>query len=87
MEEIKLSGRKKIKLWVGDVAYEINKPNNRELYDMHQAHTGAEGEEKSVELMVDLLDKLGLPRDVFWSLDPESSEQIIQALIPKQKKS
>jgi hypothetical protein len=86
MEELKLSARKKIKVWIGDVAYEINKPNNKELYDLHQKQKSV-GEEGSVELMVELLETLGLPRDVFWQLDPGSSEQIVQALIPQKKTS
>lgn len=86
MEELKLSPRKIVRVWVGDVSYDVKKPTNGDVYEMHKAQKDVEDIQK-IHLVVDLLDRLGLPKDVYWSLDPQSSAQIVEALIPTQKKT
>ena len=82
MDELKLAPKKKIRIWVSDdVSYDVSKPTNRDLYEF----TKAEGND--MEKTMKFLAALGLPEEAGWALSPEDIEALMNALIPKQKKS
>lgn len=76
--ELNLS-RKKVKVNFEGQTYEVLAPSNA------QAKAFAEGEEVGIEKTINLLDQLGLPANVAWSMDTEALTIIIEALTPQKK--
>jgi len=68
-----------IQVKLGDAIYPVRVPNAREIKEMQGA------KESDIDQSIALLDKLGLPADVAWSLDVESLQRIFEALIPAKK--
>lgn len=79
--ELNLS-RKIIKVKFEGETYSVRAPSNAELRKFVE-----DGEGDDLEKSINLLDKLGLPKEISWELDPESLQQVIEAITPQAKKS
>lgn len=71
--------RKVIKVNFEGKQYEVAAPSNKRLKQF------MEDKREDLDKTVDLLDTLGLPKEVCWELDPDSLMQIVEALTPKKK--
>lgn len=80
--EIVIAPKKAIKVRVGEMAYEVRKPSNREL---HAFSTREKNDATALADMIKFLASLGLPEEVSWELDPESVTQIVESLVPQKK--
>lgn len=73
-----------VKVKIDDVVYDVKKPNNREI-DEFASFQDDLGDSNALKSVIDLLDKLGLPKDVSWELMPEHLNKIAEALMPQKK--
>jgi hypothetical protein len=82
MSELVLK-KKVVKVSYEGVDYLVAKPNAKQINDI------SKNDDKSIESVVMFLDSLGLPADIAWQLDPDSIQEIMEALMPKipEKKS
>lgn len=80
--EIQLS-KKTIKVSYEGKEYLVAKPSTRLCNDF------AQSDDKTIQATIAFLEKLGLPSDVSWELDPASIAEVVEALMPKvsEKKS
>ena len=69
----------KIKVRLGDEAWELRRPSVRELKEF----AAAKGED--LDKTIDLLAKCGLPCEVTETLDVESLQAVVDTLTPKKK--
>lgn len=60
--------------------YEVRAPSNAELKKFTD-----DGEGDDLDKTINLLDGLGLPKEVCWELDPESLQKVIEAITPQKK--
>ena len=83
MEEIVLKPLAKIRVRLGEEAWDITVPSNRQLAEFSKDETT-----DKFDLTVKFLAKLGLPEEVSLDkLGTEGVQQVISGLIPQQKKS
>lgn len=64
---------------LGETVYQVRVPNAREIKEMQAV------KDQDIDVSIDLLDKLGLPKAVAWELDVESLQLVFEALIPAKK--
>ena len=72
--------RKSIKVNFEDKLHVVYAPSNALLKE-YTADKSPDDMEKSISL----LEKLGLPSEISWALDPESLGAIVEALMHKKK--
>lgn len=75
--------RKIIKVKFEGEEYKVRAPSNAELKKFMEDEAEGNDLDKSIRL----LGQLGLPEEISWELDPESLQQVIEAITPQPKKS
>ena len=81
MNEIKVV-KKQIKVVVGKDNYLLTIPSARQIKAFSERKDA-----ETIDGVIELLDMLGLPKDVAWDIDSGSLSQIVSGLIPSEKKS
>lgn len=86
MSELRISTKRFVRVWVDDVAVDVKKPNNGELLAFESSVAEATDSKAKSEVVIGFYESLGLSRELFMQLDPETVEQITQAITPAKKK-
>ena len=79
MSEIKIV-KKIINVNVEDKIYPVRKPTAKEISDF------AKKEDSSIDATIAFVDLLGLPSEVSWSIDADSLNEIVKAIMPNVEK-
>lgn len=77
--------RRKLELSLYGESYELTFPTLKQTQDYALKAQGASDNEAG-ELLVELLDGLGLPREVALGMEAEHLTQVIEHLMPSKKK-
>ena len=67
------------------VAYKLRRPTVREAQDYGKS-VAAKGEQDSAMLLLELLEKCGLPVEVSEQMEAEHLVSLVEALMPSKKK-
>lgn len=84
MQELKLTKAPGLKVILDSGEYVMRKPTVGESRLMQKQLM--EDKSSSIEIMCDMLEKLGMPKDVSESLDTDAMEALTEALIAPKKK-
>jgi len=84
MEELKLTKAPGIKVILESGEYVMRKPTVGESRLMQKQLQ--EDKSASIDIMVEMLEKLGMPKEVSESLDTDAMEALSEALIAPKKK-
>ena len=76
--------KRQIDLDLYGTSYKMHFPTFKETQDFHKASIDAD-EQRSMELMGDFLESLGLPKEASGSMEIDNLEQLIGQLVPKKK--
>jgi hypothetical protein len=86
MSELKFDKATVYKLnWFG-TSYEIKKPNVILSLEYQKKIESLSGNIEKVEAMIDFLHGLGLPKDITYQMDFDQLDQVIQTVMPVDKK-
>lgn len=79
--------RRALEVKIDGVVYSLKYPTVLQLKRLSEATKDLSADKsQEIDLIVDLLESLGLPRDVSFGLEPEGFQRIVEALSGAQKK-
>ena len=76
--------KRELRIKLDGQEYTLVYPSNRKLQEHSIAVKGLE-EDKVLDALVNFLDKLGLPKDIAWEMEPYMLEEILTELTSKKK--
>ena len=77
--------RRELELNVYGNDYKLSFPSVKQTQDYAKKAKRA-GDDESASMLVEFLDKLGLPKDISLEMEAEHLTQVVEALIPQGKK-
>lgn len=84
MQEIELSAKKKFRLKYNGEIYEIRKPTLGEARHFQALQTDTGSAEDKLSMVMDYLEKLGLPKSVSESFDGDELMELMEKLAAKK---
>lgn len=70
---------------LGEEVHSVRKPNNGEIKEYTRELTVCENDEDKEQALINLLEKLGLKKEVFEKLNPYQSKKLLAALYDSEK--